>query len=660
MQFVPESTGQTSWTQIAANPEVTDQAWTVLAGEYSPPEPAFQMQFYAESPDETAAFYLDGVTVTMIEPPPDVELPSEETGSVDFGADLQHLDGFGFSQAFQRAAAMNGLFGLTPEHQQEVLDLLLNPETGAGFSILRLGIGSSVDDPYDLMKSIQPADPGGPDAEPQYEWDGYDGGQVWLARHAQAYGVDRFYADAWSAPGYVKTNGDDANGGVLCGVPGTDCPDWRQAYADYLLQYVRFYAGEGIELTDLGFTNEPDLTVPYASMRFDHQQALDFINVLGPTIEDSELDVNLVCCDLAGWNQQAGYTEAIEADPQASQWVDVHSGHSYVSPARAPLPTGRPAWMSEYALPSGTWVEAWDGNASSGLALANDIHDTLVLAEANAYVSWFGASLGGTAAPIQLDGPDYHVAKRLWATAAYSRFVRPGAFRVAAETSGQLMKISGYRNADGGKVVNLINNRESAVELDLALDGLAGAAHVVTHRTDAEHSLARVDESIVTGPELVLDLPPRSLTTLVLTDCTTAVTGERTARLAVDSGVTCLAEGARIDGPVTVSAGASLVATGATISGLVSATGAATVRLVGSTMTAPVSVSGTTDRVLIAGSRLTGPVSVSGAATGFAPVLMSGNTVRGTLACEGNSPAPTNEGIPNTVTGPATGQCRDL
>jgi hypothetical protein len=163
----------------------------------------------------------------------------------------------------------------------------------------------------------------------------------------------------------------------------------------------------------------------------------------------------------------------------------------------------------------------------------------------------------------------------------------------------------------------------------------------------------------VTDPELALDLPPRSLTTLALTDCSTAVTGERTARLAVTSGVTCLAEGSRITGPVTVSAGASLVATGATINGMLTATGAG-IRLVDTTVTAPVSVTGATERVLIAGSSLAGPMTVDGAATGFAPVVVSGNTVRGTLSCAGNSPAPTNEGTPNTVTGPATGQCRDL
>ncbi len=38
----------------------------------------------------------------------------------------------------------------------------------------------------------------------------------------------------------MKTNGNDANGGSLCGVGGATCSsgDWKQAYADYLVRYV--------------------------------------------------------------------------------------------------------------------------------------------------------------------------------------------------------------------------------------------------------------------------------------------------------------------------------------------------------------------------------------------------------------------------------------
>lgn len=275
MQRQPESTGTTVWEQVAQAPTVTADDWAVLSGQYGFPEPGFQLELYIESPDPDVSYYVDNVTITMLEPPPDTELPPVEAGSIDFTRNLQHIDGFGFSETFQRAAAMNGLFGLPEEKQREVVDLLLNPETGAGLSILRLGIGSSPNGEYANQKSIQPEDPGGPDAPPRYVWDGYDNGQVWLAKHAKNYGVERFYASAWAAPGYMKTNGVEADGGELCGVPNAtnDCDgeDWRQAYADYLMQYVRFYAQEGIRITDLGFTNEPDLTVDYASMRFDNQ-----------------------------------------------------------------------------------------------------------------------------------------------------------------------------------------------------------------------------------------------------------------------------------------------------------------------------------------------------------------------------------------------------
>jgi glucosylceramidase len=439
-------------------------------------------------------------------------------GEVRFGDRHQKIDGFGFSQAFQRAAAVNGLFGLTPEHQREVVDLLLNKRTGAGLSIYRLGIGSSPDAPYDLMKSIQPMDPGGPGARPRYEWDGYDGGQVWLAKQAKRYGVTRFYADAWSAPGYMKTNGTDNNGGELCGVPGTSCPsgDWRQAYANYLVQYARFYAREGIRITDLGFTNEPDLTVSYASMTFNGPQAVDFVNVLGPTVARSGLRMNVVCCDAAGWTEQEELTEAIEADRTARRWVDVHTGHSYRNPADRPLPTDKPVWMSEWGPNGNTWNEAWDdGSTYSGFVVAEDIHNTLTLSNANAYVYWFGASLGATRALIQLDGENYRVSKRFWALGAYSRFIRPGATRVAASVADPAVKVSAFRNADGAKVVELLNTNTEATTVGLDLHG-AGRSRPATYLTDETHSLARTDTATAPGGELSAQLPPRSLTTVVL------------------------------------------------------------------------------------------------------------------------------------------------
>ena len=160
------------------------------------------------------------------------------------------------------------------------------------------------------MVSIQPKNPGGPNASPKYVWDGNDNSQVWVSKEAvQTYGVGTVYANAWSAPGYMKTNGNDANGGTLCGVSGSTCSsgDWKQAFANYLVQYILFYKAEGVEITHLGFLNEPDLTTSYASMRSSGQQAADFIKVLRPTLDKSNMTgVQINCCDAEGWSSQSG------------------------------------------------------------------------------------------------------------------------------------------------------------------------------------------------------------------------------------------------------------------------------------------------------------------------------------------------------------------
>lgn len=184
---------------------------------------------------------------------------SGNTVTVNLDQRYQTIDGFGCSEAFQRAVQMSKL---SEDQQQYVLDLLFSTTKGAGLSILRNGIGSSPDMSSDHMVSIQPKSPGGPSSTPNYVWDGSDNKQLWVSQEAVKRGVRTIYANAWSAPGYMKTNGNDANGGTLCGVSGASCSsgDWKQAYADYLVQYIKYYLESNVTITHLGFVNEPDLT----------------------------------------------------------------------------------------------------------------------------------------------------------------------------------------------------------------------------------------------------------------------------------------------------------------------------------------------------------------------------------------------------------------
>ncbi|WP_328324582.1 family 20 glycosylhydrolase [Kribbella sp. NBC_00382] len=160
--------------------------------------------------------------------------------------------------------------------------------------------------------------------------------------------------------------------------------------------------------------------------------------------------------------------------------------------------------------------------------------------------------------------------------------------------------------------------------------------------------------------------------------CTTMLSGTHNGPLKVASGIACF-DGATVSGPITVAAGAGLYASGTEFRGPVTASG--DVLLCGTTVSGPVTVTGAT-RVWIGNGECTpttvrGPVSVTGTTgqvtvdsatiagplvlrNNTGPTIVSGNHISGPLSCTGNSPAPTNAGRPNSVSGPKSGQCAGL
>jgi glucosylceramidase len=193
-----------------------------------------------------------------------------------------------------------GAAGLSYNNQQEVTKTLFDENIGA-LSIVRNLIQST---PQGSILRSCPATPAGPF---NYTWDGNDGCQVNLTKTALKYNPDLFvYADAWSAPGCMKSNKNESDGGLICGVRGSNCTDdWRQAYADYLVQIVRFYKEkENVTISMLGAYNEPDFNpISYSSMLSDGYQAKDFLEVLYPTVKKAFPELKVACCDATGARQ---------------------------------------------------------------------------------------------------------------------------------------------------------------------------------------------------------------------------------------------------------------------------------------------------------------------------------------------------------------------
>ncbi|HJS96147.1 MAG TPA: glycoside hydrolase family 30 beta sandwich domain-containing protein [Solirubrobacteraceae bacterium] len=440
---------------------------------------------------------------------------STATVTIDTAKQYQRIAGFGVSEGFGQAKT---LMNAPASVQKRVLNLLYSPRDGAGLTILRNEISA------DRGFTIEPKAPSRPNGKPSYltlaQVD-QDQGQLWFAKQIKAeYGASVF-ADAWSAPAFMKSNHSAINGGTLCGVPGTNCKsgDWRQAYANYLVQYATDYAAVGVPLTYVGPENEGNLSVPQDSMIISPAQTANFMQVLGVALARSGLSTRAECCATESWSYAQAYATAIGTDKAANAATALFTSHGYfAAPGSSLKGWSKPVWQTEWA-PFGhqPWDPAWDdGSLSSGFTWAQNIDTGLTAANLGAFLYLWGANTSTTAMTgpntglVEVKGNTVASSGRLWAFAGYSRFVRPGAVRLGTTTSRADLEASAFRNPDGSTAVVVLNSAHSRETATFSLRGL-DAAHVTPYLTDTTHQLSPQTRITVRNSAFTATLPPRSL-----------------------------------------------------------------------------------------------------------------------------------------------------
>ncbi|KAG6005067.1 hypothetical protein E4U21_000523 [Claviceps maximensis] len=442
--------------------------------------------------------------------------------AVDTGVQFQEMDGLGVSEAFQRAWQVFGSDGLSAKNTSYVLDLLFDLEKGAGFTILRNGIGTSNNNMYGRMNSIEPVSPGSPDAKPNYVWDRNDTGQFGLAKEAYKRGLQSLYGNAWSAPSFMKTSNDDI-GGSLCGVTGTNCPsgNWIQAYINFLFKWVGFYQEAGVKVTELGFLNEPELKTTYVSMLSNGTQAADVIRMIGPQIKSAGLDLKLTCCDAVGWQHQKEKMDDLKAGPDpAEAHLDIITAHGYASAPTFPLNTTKKVWQTEWSDLAPVYTPYTffaDGSFGEGMTWAANIQTAYNQANVSGFLYWIGAESGKVnTGLINLLGDEVIPTKRFWVHAQFSKFARPGARRISATSDAAAVTVSSFLNTDGKIATQIINNATTEVDLNFSIRGSAsGVQTVVPYLTDNSNDLTALPAIAVSGGQFSTKVPARSLISFV-------------------------------------------------------------------------------------------------------------------------------------------------
>jgi glucosylceramidase len=419
--------------------------------------------------------------------------PTDRVLTIDESRTFQTVLGFG--GAFTEAGA-SVLAELTAERRREVLAAYFGP-AGARYSLTRTHVASC---DFSVRNCTYAPVPG----DTALEHFSIEPDRTYLLpmiHEAQAVdGADfRILASPWTAPPWMKTNGT-WNGGELL-------PEHHATFAAYLVKYLQAYAAEGVPIWGLTPINEPlGNNASWESTHFTPREMRAFIvDHLAPALARAGLDTRIWIYDQNRDQCLLEWADAILGDATAARLVDGVAVHWYQStvdvggdlldevgrryPRHGILHTEGCIDAIGDDEPIGSWLdddwywrpEATDWGMHWAPADEKAHHPAyrpfyryardLIGGLEHGLVGWIDWNMvlnlrGGPnharnmcLAPVLIDsGRDHvHYTPLYYAVAHVSRFVRPGARRVAVTGQDDRLMATALANPDGSLVVVVFN-----------------------------------------------------------------------------------------------------------------------------------------------------------------------------------------------------------
>ena len=419
--------------------------------------PAVQTQDYKEAivylTAQAPARLLAEIEHRAFEPldQPDENYP---TIMIDVDKTFQTIDGFG--GAFTDASA-DVFAKMSKEEQERFLTACFDPDRGNGYSLCRTTIHSC-----DYAAEMYTYAEVEGDKELKHFSIAHDlPFRIPLIKRAlaAAKGNMKLYASPWSPPAWMKTNNDMLYGGKLK-------PEYFQTWADYFVKYVKAYAQQGIPIWGLTVQNEALAVQVWESCVFTAAEERDFVrDYLGPTLKNNGLsDVKLMF-----WDHNRGImyqrAEVMYDDPEAAQYIYGIAFHYYVGHHFDNVRMVHDAFPDKKLIYTEAGMRGdWDTALNVAKNMILDLNNWT-----NGWTFWnllldetggprHAGGLGGTNI-VNLDTRTGEVFYRppFYYFGHFSRFIRPGARRIACTSSSDDFLATAFANVDGRVAVVILN-----------------------------------------------------------------------------------------------------------------------------------------------------------------------------------------------------------
>lgn len=423
---------------------------------------------------------LAGIVLLAIAGTAIVRLRIGTNADINWNDVRQSIDGFGASSA-------DFLASLTPKQA----DFFFTP-AGVGLSILRTQI---IPDTATCNAEFHPG--GCSDSNGQIL-----NGELETAKLAVARGAIVF-SSPWSPPASYKSNGSFKNGGHLL---STHYSDWAKEIA----AYVPMMANQGVPIYAVSVQNEPNIATDYGSCLYTAREIHDFIPYLYAALNSAGVgSTKIMIAEQSSW--AFDLTSDAMADAKMAPEIGIIAAHGYAGRIEGHSTGGARLWQTEASSQS----SIYDGSISDGIGWAVKIHEYLANANVNAWIWWFLTDM-----PQQGEGTDNaaltdingNIPKRAYVSGQWSRFVRPGWFRIGTSYFGPL-RITAFKAPDGHSfAIVAVNSSARAEHQTFSLEGFS-ASEVTPWITSADLSLAAQAPISVGGTSFGYTLPALSVTT---------------------------------------------------------------------------------------------------------------------------------------------------
>lgn len=399
------------------------------------------------------------------------EPPSGAIATIDVDPTLTYQKMVGFGAALSDASAWLIQHKLTPPRRDSLLQELFGRDPGVGFSFVRVDMGASdfslrhysyADSTDRTLVSFS--------IEPDRD------ATVPILKRALAINPQlTVMASPWSAPAWMKTTGSL--------IKGTLRPDAYALYAEYFRKFIDAYAAESIPIHLISLQNEPHHEPDnYPGMRLNPaDRALLVREHFGPLFARAGIKTQILEWD-HNWDEPDSPLKVL-ADSGARRYVSGVAWHCYggdvsaQSKVRDAYPE-KDVYFTECS--GGEWAPRFADN------LVWNVRTLIIGATRNwarGVLMWnlaldekHGPHTGGCAdcrGVVTINSSDGSIVRNeeYYAFAHASRFVRPGARRIASTSGVEGIESVAFQNADDASIALIVvntNKQEKAFAVRVA------------------------------------------------------------------------------------------------------------------------------------------------------------------------------------------------